>query len=281
MVVKFESEMETMNNSYRGVPKKAVARTRLGAAMDRAVKGQDLRIGELSFEVQLDFAVVWTATPQGWVLGLEMAWVDDEWSVTEIDLRPYGKQVEDPVVDPRLIADAIAGVKAKASGLLRLQRAGEEQLQKNGDFIRANLAACGDRGHRKTNFNFAAIAAAYAGEVQAGNRKATQAIANILETSTAVAAQWVKEARKRRLLTLGEPGRASGSLTPLGALYTSPDFPGFGPGFRDGVDIGAMAKSYGVSERDVWTGLDGEGVARSIEVWGQNREEFEDGSKKA
>jgi hypothetical protein len=281
MVVKFESGMETMNNSYRDVPRKVVARTRLAAALDRAVKGQDRRIGELFYEVQLDFAVVWTATPEGWVLGLEVVRVDDEWSVTEIDLRPYGKRVEDPVVDPKLIADAIEGVKAKASALLRLQRAGEEQLQENGVFITANLAACRDKGHRKTNFNFAAIAAAYAGEVQAGNRKATQAIANLLETSTAVAAQWVKEARKRRLLTMGEPGRASGSLTPLGALYTSPDFPGFGPGFRNGVDIGVMARSHGVSERDVWTGLDGEGVARSIDVWVQNSEEFRGGSKKA
>lgn len=268
-----------MNNSYREVPRKSVARTRLGAALDRALRGRDHQIGELFFEVQLDFAVVWTVTQQGWVLGLEMAWVDNEWSVTELALRPYGERVADPIVDPQLIADAMAGVRAKASGLLRLQRAGEEQLQKNGLFIQSTLAACRE-GHRKTNFTFAAIAAAYAGEVQAGNRKATQAIANLLDTSTAVAAQWVKEARKRRLLTLGEPGRASGSLTPLGVLYTSPDFPGFGPGFRDGVDIGVMAKMYGVSERDVWTGLDGEGVARSIEVWGQNSEEFRGGSKK-
>lgn len=247
--------------------------------MDRAVKANARPVGELFFEIQLDFAVVCTATKQGWVLGMELVCPDDEWVVTEIALRPYGANACDPVIDPQLVADAIAGVKARALGLLRLQQAGKEQLQKNGAFIRANLAACRDKGHRKTNYNFAAIAAAYAGEVQAGNRKATQAVAALLETSTAVTAQWVKEARKRRLLTMGEPGRASGSLTPLGALYTSPDFPGFGPGFRSGVDIEVLARSHGVSERDVWTGLDGEGVAQNIDVWVQNSEELRGGSK--
>lgn len=279
MVVKFESETETMNNDYREVAKREGVRSRLAAALERALRAPERRVGELFYEVQFDSAVVWTATREGWVLGLDVVSVDGEWSVSEISLRPYGADATDPVVDPELIAQAITGVKAKASVLLKLHRAGEEQLQKNGAFIRANLAACRDRTRRKTNFDFASIAAAYAGEVQAGNRKATQAIATLLDTSAAVAAQWVKEARKRRLLTAGAPGRASGALTPLGALYTSPDFPGFGPGYRSGVDIQDLAEMHGVSERDVWTGLDGEGEARSIEVYYQNMEELRGGSK--
>lgn len=275
MVVKFELEMETMKNDYREVSKRPGGRSRLSAVMDRAVRVEERGpVGELFFEVHLDLAVAWTATSEGWLLGMELHFSDDEWRITEIAFRPLGDEALDPVLDPQLIADAIAGVSAKALGLLKLQRTGQEQLQKNGDFIRANLAACRDKTHRKTSFDFAAIAAVYAGEVQAGNRKATQAIASLLDTSTAVAAQWVKEARKRRLLTRGEAGRAAGSLTPLGALYTSPDFPGFGPAWRSGADIEELAKLHGVSARDVWTGLDGEGQARSIEVHYQNEKEL-------
>ena len=263
-----------MNNEYRGVRKKEGARSRLSAAVDRAVRAPELRVGELFFEVQLDLAIAWTLTREGWVIGLELACSEAAWSVAEISLRPYRTKVADPVIDPQLVAHAIEGVTARSSDLLKLQRAGEEQLEKHGAFIRANLASCRDRTHRKTNFDFAAIAAAYAGEIQSGNRKATQAVATLLDASTGVAAQWVKEARKRRLLTAGEPGRATGTLTTLGALYTSPDFPGFGPGFRSGIDIREMAQLHGVSERDVWTGLDGEGEARSIDVYYQNVEEL-------
>lgn len=281
MVLNLELEMVTMNNEYRGVRKKEGTRSRLTAAVERAVRAPERRVGELFFEVQLDLAIAWTLTREGWVLGLELACREAVWSVAEISLRPYRTNVADPVIDPRLVAHAVEGAAAKSSDLLKLQRAGKEQLEKHGAFIRANLAACRDRSHRKTSFDFAAIAAAYAGEIQAGNRKATQAVATLLDTSTGVAAQWVKEARKRRLLTAGERGRATGTLTPLGALYTSPDFPGFGPGFRSGTDIREMAELHGVSERDVWTGLDGEGEARSIDVYYQNMEELRDGSNKA
>lgn len=280
MVVKFESEMETMNNDYRKPSRTPGARSRLSTVLDRALRVRERQTaGELHFEVQPDSACVWTVTAEGWALGLELDCINDNWSVTDVALRPVGTEAVDPVVEPLLVADAIAGVRARASTLMQLQRTGEEQLQKNAEFIRANLAACRNRSHRKTNFDFAAIAAAYAGEVQAGNRKATQAVANLLETSNAVAAQWVKEARKRRLLTAGEPGRASGSLSPLGVLYTSPDFPGFGPAWRSGASDKDMAERYGVSVRDVWTGLDGEGQARSIDVYVRNMEELKGGRK--
>jgi hypothetical protein len=71
-------------------------------------------------------------------------------------------------------------------------------------------------------------------------------------------AQRIKEARRRALLSPGEQGRASGSLTPLGVLYTDPLFPGVGRLKRAGMTQREIADKYGIDEKFVWAASQGE-----------------------
>jgi hypothetical protein len=66
----------------------------------------------------------------------------------------------------------------------------------------------------RPDIEYAALAALYVAEVDNGNRNATSAVADQLGYGLRSVGNWLREARRRELLTDPPPGRAGGSLTP-------------------------------------------------------------------
>lgn len=128
----------------------------------------------------------------------------------------------------------------------------------NSAFVQERLEAWRDKTSRKTNVEYAALAAKYAEQIRQGNPRATATLAEFVNMSPAVMAQRIKEARRRALLTPGEQGKASGALTPLAVLYADPTFPGIGRLRQAGMTQREIADKYGIAEKYVWAGSQGE-----------------------
>lgn len=206
-----------------------------------------------------DFALL--AFPvDNWVVGLRVDFTSDSWAVAEVLCLPSEMATGlPPVVSDEVVSYLdVAIIRARER-----RRAAAEQLTKlkgNADFVQERFEAWRDKSSEKTNVEYAALAAKYAEQIRLGNSKATATLAEMVNVSPAVMAQRIKEARRRFLLTPGERGKASGTLTPLGVLLTDPDFPGFHPFRAAGMTQRELADKFGISEWYVWQGLTEGGI---------------------
>ncbi|WP_458107681.1 hypothetical protein M1D51_19445 [Arthrobacter sp. R3-55] len=190
-----------------------------------------------------------------WAVGLRIEFTPDDWSLAEVLLLPLGRAAGLPPLGSLELEPYVDAAVRRARDR---QRAAEEQVEKlrgNAAYVQGRFDAWRDKASAKTNVEYAALAAKYAEQIRLGNSRATATLAKLVDMSPAVMAQRIKEARRRMLLTAGERGRASGSLTPLGALLTDPDFPGFRQLRMAGMTQSEIAEKYGISEQYVWHGL--------------------------
>lgn len=205
-----------------------------------------------------DFALVAYPPRDGWALGVRVEYTPDSWSIAEVAALPVGSTRTLPAVDTKSVqADAERAVLKAREG----RRVAAEQLVKlegNAAFVQERFEAWRDKTSRKTNVEYAALAAKYAEQIRQGNPRATATLAELVDMSPSVMAQRIKEARRRALLTPGKQGTASGALTPLAVLYADPTFPGIFRLRQAGMTQGEIAKKYGIEERLVWAGSMGE-----------------------
>ncbi|MGN7201159.1 hypothetical protein [Arthrobacter sp. SAFR-044] len=194
----------------------------------------------------------------GWAIGIRLDFSDEDWSVAEVLALP-GETARGL---PDLNTPDLRSYLDKAVDRARIRRSAmienRERALRNSEFVDSRFETWADKSMPKGNVEYAALAAKYAEQVRLGNSKATATLAQQVGVSAPVMAQRVKEARRRLLLSSGDRGRASGSLTPLGALYTDPEFPGMRELFKSRMRIGEIADKYGLDERWVWAGMQAE-----------------------
>lgn len=207
-----------------------------------------------------DFALLVCSPRDGWAIGLRVDFTSEAWSIAEVVALPVGPVQTLPTVNTEDMLSYIASAVERARGR---QRALADQLAKlatNADFIQERFETWADKNAARTNVEYAALAVKYAEQIRLGNSRATATIAEMVGMSPSVMAQRIKEARRRYLLTSGERGRASGALSPLGALYADPQFPGMRNLHHGGMSTREIADKYGISEKMVWSGVEAEGV---------------------
>ncbi|MEJ1179561.1 MULTISPECIES: hypothetical protein [unclassified Pseudarthrobacter] len=256
-VVNYESELETMNR-YSVAMKSEDASPTL-RKLTEGVAAHGRRFGyppqERFYE---DFALLAYAVTGGWAIGLRIDFTPDSWSIAEVVASPAGEVRTLPDVNSAEVRSYVEAAVGRARGRLRAE---DEQLAKlatNSAFIQERFETWRDKTARRTNVEYAALAAKYAEQIRLGNSRATATLAGLVDMSPSVMAQRIKEARRRALLTPGEQGRASGALTPLGVLYTDPLFPGISKHRRAGMTQREIADKYGIDERFVWAASQGE-----------------------
>lgn len=205
-----------------------------------------------------DFVLVAYPPHDGWALGLWVEYTPESWSIAELAALPVGSTRALPTIDTKSVqADAERAVFKARDG----RRAAAEQLvelERNSAFVQERFEAWRDKASRKTNVEYAALAAKYAEQIREGNPRATATLAELVDMSPSVMAQRIKEARRRALLTPGTQGKASGALTPLAVLYADPTFPGISRLRQAGMTQGEIAAKYGLAEKYVWAGSQGE-----------------------
>ncbi|MEC3853726.1 hypothetical protein [Paenarthrobacter ureafaciens] len=204
-----------------------------------------------------DFALL-VFPADGWAVGVHVKFTPDAWSIAEVVLLPVFPAAVLPSLGDLDLRPYIDEAVRRARDRQQAAAAQVKQVKGNAAFVQKRFDAWRDKAAPKTNIEYAALAAKYAEQVQLGNSRATATLAGLVDMSPAVMAQRIKEARRRFLLTPGERGRVSGALTPLGALLTDPDFPGFRQLQVMGLTPREIAERYGISERYVWHGLEEE-----------------------
>lgn len=205
-----------------------------------------------------DFVLLAYPPRQGWAVGLWVEYTAESWSIAEVAAFPVASTHTLPAVDAESVqADAERAV-LKARDRRRMAAEQLVKLEGNAAFIQERFEAWRDKTSRKTNVEYAALAAKYAEQIREGNPRATATLAELVSMSPSVMAQRIKEARRRALLTPGEQGKASGALTPLAVLYADPLFPGIGRLRQAGMTQREIADKYGIDEKFVWAGSQGE-----------------------
>lgn len=205
-----------------------------------------------------DFALLVRPRKDGWAIGFRVDFTMQSWSIAEVLALPAGEEQTLPLVNTGELGSYVEAAVGRARERLR---AADEQLVKlatNAEFIQQRFETWRDKTARRTNVEYAALAAKYAEQIRLGNSRATATLAELVDMSPSVMAQRIKEARRRALLTPGEQGRASGALTPLGVLYTDPHFQGIARLRLAGLTQREIADKYGIEERLVWAGSQGE-----------------------
>lgn len=224
---------------------------------DAVAHGQDTGY-PLQERFHEDFVLLAYPPQDGWVLGVWVEYTPDSWSIAEVAALPVASTRTLPEVDTRSVQ---AGAeRAVLKGRDRRRVAAEQliKLEGNSAFVQERFEAWRNKTSRKTNVEYAALAAKYAEQIRQGNARATATLAELVDMSPSVMAQRIKEARRRALLTPGEQGKASGALTPLAVLYADPTFPGIGRLRRAGMTQREIADKYGIAEKYVWAGSQGE-----------------------
>lgn len=226
------------------------------ATENAALGGPEVPLnGERFFE---DFVLLIFPLKDGWAVGLRVDFTSDTWSIAELVAIPSESATAFPTMDTEGIQSYVDNAVSRARGRKRAAVAQLEKLGANEDFIQERFDTWRDKKAARTSVEYAALAAKYAEQVRMGNSRATATLAELVEMSPSVMAQRIKEARRRSLLSRGERGRASGALTPLGALFLDPQFPGMHRLRREGMTMAQIADKYGISERLVWAGLEAE-----------------------
>lgn len=208
-----------------------------------------------------DFALLICQPKNGWAVGLRIDFTSESWSVAELVAIPSGPAMALPSVSDDDMQSYIENAVSRARG--RREAAAEHlaKLAVNADFIQARFDTWRDKKATRSNVEYAALAAKYAEQIRIGNSRATATLAELVGMAPSVMAQRIKEARRRLLLSAGERGRASGTLTPLGVLYLDPEFPGLRQHRLDGMTQRGIADRYGIEERYVWAALMADGYS--------------------
>lgn len=205
-----------------------------------------------------DFFLLTQRPRDGWAVGLRVDFTSHAWSIAEVQALPTGSTHSLPQVNDEETASYVAAAVERARGR-RLALAHQlEKLHQNAEFIQERFETWRDKNARRTNVEYAALAAKYAEQVRLGNSRATATLANEAGMSPSVMAQRIKETRRRGLLTRGEQGRVAGALTELGVLYADPEFPGMQSERRNGMLLREISDKYGIPESLVWMGMHGE-----------------------
>ncbi|AOT03281.1 hypothetical protein [Arthrobacter sp. U41] len=208
-----------------------------------------------------DFALLIRRPRDGWAVGLRVDFTTESWSIAEVVAFPAGQVQSLPQVDTEDVHSYVEESVNRARGRRRVAEKQLAKLATNTAFIEQRFETWRDKAAPRTNVEYAALAAKYAEQIRLGNSRATATLAELVDMSPSVMAQRIKEARRRALLTPGEQGRASGALTPLGVLYTDPQFPGMRSLRLAGMTQRGIADKYGIEERLVWAALMGEGYS--------------------
>lgn len=197
------------------------------------------------------------------------------WQLYQVLIRPDDPGASAEAVDLR----ALVAVGLDALKLTESQRERVRQVHaKRREHLDRLLSSWKDPSTQRGMAEYSALAWAYADEARRGNARATAAVAEKTGSSPAVAAQRIKEARKRGLLTPGQQGRASGEVTALGMLYTRPGFDGFADERREGRSVKWLAKRFRLSEAEVGAALAAEGYPElAADTTANGAEEHEDG----
>lgn len=200
---------------------------------------------------------------------------NDEWELYQILIRPDARGLGPEAVD-------VTSVAARGMRTLQVAERQRENVRRMQHERRGRLdqllSSWKDASAQRGMAEYAALAWAYADEARRGNAKATAAVAQMTGSSPAVAAQRIKEARRRGLLTPGQQGRASGEVTQLGVLYTRPGFDGLATERRAGSSVKHLAKKYRLSEAEVGAALAAEGYPELASDGASSRmDEHEDG----
>lgn len=216
-----------------------------------------------------DFVLLVRRPKDGWAMGFRVDFTSETWSIAEVVALPAKVTQALPPVSTEEILLYIENAVERARGRRVALAQQLANLSTNAEFIQERFETWRDKTAPRTNVEYAALAAKYAEQVRLGNTRATATLAEQVEMSPSVMAQRIKEARRRRLLTSAEQGRASGTLTSLGALYADPSFPGMRNVRRTGMRLSEISDKYGVPEWLVFAGMEGErpehGDSRSIE----------------
>lgn len=202
----------------------------------------------------------------GWVVGVELHEIGDEWLVHQMLMQPLRVWISSVKgLAEHDLSRAVAQAQEHAVDRGAKSREIAREMVSRREFIDSKFSAWRTKQSRKTSFEYAALAAKYAEEVQAGNAKATATLADQLGLSPTVVAQRIKDARHRQLLTEGEQGRASGELTRLGLHYTDKNFPGLRALRLQGMPLQEIAEKYGLPEAVIWRALQAEGSGNLID----------------
>ncbi len=228
---------------------------------------KDPRPGSLPQErFSSEYALLGFPAESGWAIGVRVDFSETGWSVAEIVALPGETTQGLPDLDSPVLRSYLDKAVVRARGRRSAMMSHLESARANAKFIQSRFETWRDKTAPRRNVEYAALAAKYAEEIQAGNTKATATLAKQVGMSPSVMSQRIKEARRRLLLTRGEQGRASGTLTPLGALYTDPGFPGMREVWKSGMGIRAIADKYGLDERSVWAAMEEERPENGVPV---------------
>lgn len=240
----------------------------LSEFLERAIRARNGRTSVVLLERVGAAVAMVVFRDQGCAVGVELVRTSDSWTGRQIVVRTLdadGGLVVWPSRLPReLFAEAIQRVEERE----QRQRDMRHRMTVSREFIAQRLESWKDKAAPRGNAEYAALAAAYCEELRRGNSKATTTLGEQLGISPAMMAQRIKEARRRRLLTPGQQGRASGELTRLGLLYTDPDFPGLRQLRLDGKSVSDIAKEYQLARLAIMTALVAEGAEDLVEVDG-------------
>ncbi|WP_374152891.1 hypothetical protein [Pseudarthrobacter sp. WHRI 8279] len=252
-------------NDYSGCMKSQDAAALLRKLVEMVA--QDHRSGAMPQErFYPEYALLGFPTESGWAIGIRMEVSENEWSVTEILALPGEATQGLPDLSTPAFRSYLDEAATRAKGRRSAMNSYLESTRANAEFIQSRFETWRSKAAPRRNVEYAALAAKYAEQIREGNTKATATLAEQVGMSPSVMAQRIKEARRRLLLTRGEQGRASGTLTPLGALYTDPDFPGMREVWKSGLGIRAIADKYGVDERSVWVAMEEERTDSGVPV---------------
>lgn len=213
-----------------------------------------------------EYALLILSSDKGWAIGIRVDFSETEWNVAEVVAIPSRSAQGLPDLDSPELRAYLGEAAVRAGGRRKAMLSNLKNARTNADFIQSRFETWGDKTALRGNVEYAALAAKYAEQIRDGNAKATATLAEQVGMSPSVMAQRIKEARRRLLLTPGEQGRASGTLTPLGALYTDPNFPGMRELWKSGMTMRAIADRYGVDERSVWAAMEAERPGNGVPV---------------
>lgn len=212
------------------------------------------------------YALLAVQAEPGWAIGVRVNFSETEWSVAEVVALPREATQGAPDLNSAVLWSYLEKAVGRARGRHSAMLKRLESTRSNSDFIESRFATWSDKAAPRGNVEYAALAAKYAEQIRLGNTKATATLAEQVGMSPSVMAQRIKEARRRLLLSQGEQGRASGTLTTLGAIYTDPDFPGMRELWKSGMPLREIADKYGVDENHVWVAMQAERPENGIRI---------------
>lgn len=234
--------------------------------LERAIREREGRISVVPLERVGSSVAMVVFRDRACAIGVELVREDDSWVGRQVVVRTLNAEGGLTEWPSRLPQEFIAGAIQRVEAREQRQRDMRHRMTVSREFIAQRLDSWKDKTAPRGNAEYAALAAAYCEELRRGNTKATTSLGEQLGISAAMMAQRIKEARRRRLLTPGQQGRASGELTRLGLLYTDPEFPGLRQLRLNGKSVSDIAEEYQLSKLAITAALVADGAEDLIDV---------------